>query len=239
MTVERAHEDGVAENRDAAIHATATGARQRRRAIRIGPEHAPGRGIERHEIVRRLDGVHDAVHHQRRRLELLERLRLEHPSELEILHVGGRDLGQRAVPLAHHVARMRQPVLRLRRTPKDAVERDLRAASDRQPRNHKGHEGHKAEQHEARDARKSCSSSAALCSLCSSWSLLCLVVHSWTASQRREVADEVGQFLRAQLVTIGRHRRGLEQAELAQIRLLEQQQPLLRIEQLQRRRCLD
>ena len=146
MTVERAHEDRVAENRDAAIHAAAAGAGQRRRAIRVGPEDASGRRIERHEIVRRLDRVHDAVHHQRRRLELLERLRLEDPSELEILHVGGRDLGQRAVALAHHVARIRQPVLRLRRTTKDAVEGDLRAESYRQPRdhrNHKGHEDHK------------------------------------------------------------------------------------------------
>ena len=67
------------------------------------PEHATGRGVERDDVVGRWT-VHDAIDHQRRGLELLERARLEDPLQLEVLHVVRRNLRQGTVALTEHVA---------------------------------------------------------------------------------------------------------------------------------------
>ena len=75
----------------------------------------------------RLHRVQDAVHHQRRRLEALERPRLEHPLHLQVLDVGGRDLREQAVPLTGVGAGVGQPVLRLAIRLTQAVVRDLGA----------------------------------------------------------------------------------------------------------------
>ena len=76
-----------------------------------GPEDPAGHGIERHHIVGRLDGVENAVDHQRRRLELLERPRLPHPLQLEILDVGRSDLRERAIALAADGSGIGEPIL--------------------------------------------------------------------------------------------------------------------------------
>ena len=74
---------------------------------------------------RALQRVQHAVDDERRRLEFLERLALPHPLQLEVLHVGRRDLRQRAVALVEQVLRIRQPVLRLFLGVLNAVERHL------------------------------------------------------------------------------------------------------------------
>ena len=66
----------------------------------VNPERGAGFGIERNDIVRRLRDIHDSVDHQWRGLEFLQRLHLEDPFQLEILHVRQVDLMQQAVALA-------------------------------------------------------------------------------------------------------------------------------------------
>jgi hypothetical protein len=89
MRVERAHVDHVAEHGDAAIHAPTAVARVRQVLVRERPVRAARHRIERHHVVRRLHRIEDAVHDNRRRLVLLERLGLPDPLELEVLDVGG------------------------------------------------------------------------------------------------------------------------------------------------------
>ena len=94
VRVERAHEQRVAEDRQAAVDAAAAGRASRRTAV-VSRSRRPARArVERDHVIRRFDGVHHAVDDQRRGFELLERLRLPHPLQLqvEILDVGRRDL---------------------------------------------------------------------------------------------------------------------------------------------------
>ena len=79
----------------AAIDATAARARLRRRLVAVGPEDAARGAVDGDHVVGRLDGVEHAVHGKRRRFEFLQRLRLEHPLQLQVLHVGRRDLRER------------------------------------------------------------------------------------------------------------------------------------------------
>src|SRR4029453_14633055 len=87
--------------------------------------HAARYGIERHDIVGSLYGVHHTVYDERSGLELLEGGGLEDPLELEILHVGRRDLRQLTVSLTHEGAGIGEPVLRLLVGAEDAPERRL------------------------------------------------------------------------------------------------------------------
>ncbi len=108
--VDRRHVERVLVDRQSAIHTAAAETRQWRRDIRIRPEHTSRRRIYRDDVVGWLDGVHDAVDDQRRRLELLQRARLEHPLQLEALDVLSRDLRERTVPLPEHVAGVGRPL---------------------------------------------------------------------------------------------------------------------------------
>ena len=113
MRIDGAHEQCVAQYREPAIYLPATGTRGARRQVSIRPENAPGHRIQRNHVIRRLHGVQDAVHHQRRGLVFFERPRLEHPLQFQVLYVLGRDLIQRRIALAHGCAGVGQPVLRL------------------------------------------------------------------------------------------------------------------------------
>ena len=53
--------------------------------VPVDPEHAAGRGVERHDVVRPLREVHDAVDDERRRLPGAGDRRLIHPLQLEVL----------------------------------------------------------------------------------------------------------------------------------------------------------
>ena len=101
-----------------------------RRLVLERPEGAAGDGVERHHLIRALhrralQRVEHAVHRQRGRLELLQRPGLPDPLQLQVLHVGRRDLRQLAVPLVEDRARVAQPVLRFLVGAQQAVERDL------------------------------------------------------------------------------------------------------------------
>ncbi len=99
MRVDGAHEQGLAVDGETAVDHAATGARLGRVLVGEGPEHAPGRRIERDDVVRCLHGVENPVDDERRRLELLERARLPDPLQLEPGDVVARDLVEQAVAL--------------------------------------------------------------------------------------------------------------------------------------------
>ena len=126
MAVDGAHEQTLAQDRDTAVHASAAGPRLLRGFVAVGPEDAARGAVDRDDVVGRLDGVEHAVHGERRRFEFLERLGLEHPLQFQVLHVGRRDLRERRVTPAEHVARVAEPVVGLRGGAHDAVEGDLR-----------------------------------------------------------------------------------------------------------------
>ena len=94
--------------------------------IRKSPEDPSCSRIERNHVILRLNRIHDAVHHQRRRLKLFERTRLEHPLQFQVLDVGSRDLGERTIALSQHISGVRQPVLRFAIGVEKAVKRHLR-----------------------------------------------------------------------------------------------------------------
>ena len=138
VRVKRAHEKRIAEDRQPAIHLAAAYRQALRQHIVINPEHASGFGVERDGVVGRLREIHDAVDDERRGLECLQRLRLKHPFQLEVLHVGGRNLLQRAVALAHVGAGIGEPVLRLGRGFGNAIRRNLGAECHSGQRQHHG-----------------------------------------------------------------------------------------------------
>jgi hypothetical protein len=126
VRVDRAHIQGVAQDRDAAIHAAAARASLGRGLVMVGPEHAARRRVQRDDVVRRLHGIENAVDDERRCLELLERARLPDPLQLELADRPRIDLIEPAVALVVDRARIAQPVLRLAPGGDDALERDLR-----------------------------------------------------------------------------------------------------------------
>ena len=192
--VDGAHEERVAGDRDSAIHAPAAEPCKRRRCVVVGPEHPPGRGVERDDVVGRLDCVHHAVDDQGRRLEFFERARLEDPLELQIPDVVLRDLGEGAVALAEHRAGMRQPVVRLAGGVEETLPGHLRVERSDE-REHDRQQG-----------------GSGFPGFRSSW---------FGSSQRANVGDQVRQFLRRELVSIGRHRRVLQESRFAKIGFLQ------------------
>ena len=126
MAVERAHEERRAEDGEPAVVGAAADARLGRRGVAVLPEHAPRLRVHGEHVVRTLRDVHDAVHHERRRLPGAERLVGEHPLELEVLHVAGVDLAQQRVTLAGVRPGVGQPVLRLVGRALQAIGGDLR-----------------------------------------------------------------------------------------------------------------
>ena len=144
VRVDGAHEERVAEDGQSAAHAAAARAGLRRGLVLERPEGAAGDGVERDDLIRALHGralqrVEHAVHRQRGRLELLQRPGLPDPLQLQVLHVGRRDLRELAVALVEDRSRVAQPVLRLLVGAKQAVERHLLSEQGATQDNHKGH----------------------------------------------------------------------------------------------------
>ena len=137
LGVDGAHEQRVAQNRHAAVDAPAAGARLGRRGVLVAPEDAAELRVEGQHGVGRLGDVHDAVHHERRRLEDLQRLRLEDPLQLEAVDVVDGNLVEGRVAVAVVVARVGEPVVRLVGGVEQPLEGHLRGQRVRQ----QGHEG--------------------------------------------------------------------------------------------------
>ena len=113
VRVERAHEQRVAMDCNAAIVRAAADALVGRVVVVVDPEHAARFRVEGEHVVRPLRHVHDAVDDERRGFPRAEHLALQHPLILEIAYVLRSDLTQRAVPVAGVTAAIGEPVLRL------------------------------------------------------------------------------------------------------------------------------
>src|ERR1019366_7677728 len=111
-------------NRQTAIDSTAASVRFRCWRIRKRPENAAGDGVERVDIVGRLDSIENAIDHQRGGLELLDGASLPDPLQLEILHIRGSDLRQRAISLAADRSGIGEPILGFLIGVQDAIKRD-------------------------------------------------------------------------------------------------------------------
>ena len=143
MCVERAHEEPVAEDGDAAVVGTA--ADQGLVAVGVAelPEHAAGDRVERHDVVGALRHVHDAVDDDRARLPGAEHLVLEHPLHLKIGDVRGRDLVEAAVALTRVGAVVVDPVVRLVGGLQEPLRSDLAGErADRENRDRDGDGSH-------------------------------------------------------------------------------------------------
>ena len=125
MAVDGAHEERVAEDCKTAINAPAADACFGRRRIFVNPEDAARDGVDSHHVVWRLDRVKDAIHHERRGFEFLQRMGLEDPLQLQIFHIGRGNLIERAITLAHQGTRISKPVLRFLIGLENAVESNL------------------------------------------------------------------------------------------------------------------
>ena len=80
----------------------------------VAPILTAGSRIERNDVARRFGHVHDTVYDEGRRLGSIQCLQLESPLHLEPPGVPFVDLAQPAVALTVVVARVHEPVLRLR-----------------------------------------------------------------------------------------------------------------------------
>src|SRR5262249_3602129 len=101
----------VTKNRQPAREPAAAVASGGIRLVHISPDRLTGGRIQSDNVIRTLNGVHDAVHHERCHFLLFERTRLEDPLEFEIPHVLWSDLGELAVPLACQRTSVGQPVV--------------------------------------------------------------------------------------------------------------------------------
>jgi hypothetical protein len=93
VRVQRSHKQRLTQDGETAIHLSAAVARLRQVSIQVGPNRPSRLRVQCHDVVRRLDGIKNAVHHDRCRLELFDRTRLPQPSHLQTLDVLRRDLG--------------------------------------------------------------------------------------------------------------------------------------------------
>ena len=111
MRVVGHHERFVAADRDAAIGADAAFAENALvPRLAVGPELAPGRRVERVDLVPP-GHIHDAVLHDGRRLKRARIARnRKHPCRAEPLHVGRVDQLERTVAIAGEAAVVVRPV---------------------------------------------------------------------------------------------------------------------------------
>jgi hypothetical protein len=106
----------------------------------VAPELPAGHRVEGDDVVRRADGVQDPVDHERRGFELIARAQradLEHPLQLEVLHVGRRDLIERAMAAPVVGTGVGQPVVRLFVRIADAIGGDRLLRRQRRGSRHK------------------------------------------------------------------------------------------------------
>ena len=91
----------------------------------VGPEALPGAGVHRVDHAPRRGHVHDAVHHQRRRLHAARGLEVVRPGEAQHLDVVRVDLAEAAEARLGVVQAVAQPVARLSRVGLDGGAVDL------------------------------------------------------------------------------------------------------------------
>ena len=104
------HEDGVAENRDAAINGGAGVADHAfRQRPGVMPDLPPAARIERVGLVRH-GHVHHAVHHHRRYFQVIGIGDGEHPLSPQLCDICGVDLAQLAMAISAEAAMISRPI---------------------------------------------------------------------------------------------------------------------------------
>ena len=126
VRVERRLEEPIAEHAEAAIDETATRDEAARQIAFVAPDLPARARIDRPSGVERPGHVHHAVEHERRRLELAERVGLKLPCRHEATHVRRRDLRQRTVTPVRVVAAVGEPARRVLQPVAQILRRDLR-----------------------------------------------------------------------------------------------------------------
>ena len=126
MRIKRRHEQPIAEHGEAAVHGGATEFQVVGQIAAITPDLPSGPRVDRPRVVVEAGDVEHAVGDDRRRLEAAERARLERPLRHELADVLGRDLRERAVPLAAVVPAVGQPPGRILQTVQQILRRHLR-----------------------------------------------------------------------------------------------------------------
>jgi len=111
--VVRAHVQGLAQDRHAAVVPAAAQPDAVRQRVFVAPVRPPRRRIDRRHVARRLGDEHDPVDHQGRRLVPVELLDLVRPLQLKAAHVLAVDLIQPAVAPPVQRPVVHQPVVRL------------------------------------------------------------------------------------------------------------------------------
>ncbi len=127
MRIECAKKNFVAQNRQSAIHAPATGPNIRRQRALILPDGPARTRVQRKSAIILAGAIEDSIHHQRRRFEFSASHRLVSPLGNERRRVRSVDLLQRTVTMSRVIAGIHQPVLRLLRRFQQPPRRHLRA----------------------------------------------------------------------------------------------------------------
>ena len=142
VRIDGTEKDLVIEQRHPTVYLSTAGHNALRERPSVAPNGSSGPKVERRRVRRRFGDVHDPIHHQRRHLELLQRAGLIDPRRLKLTDVVTVDLVQRGVALRPVRARIRQPMLRLRRGIQDSFVRHLtgRATRHRDQHRHKHRE---------------------------------------------------------------------------------------------------
>ena len=111
LRIQGREEQRAAEDRQPAIDLAATRVDAAGQLVLVGPQRPSRFRIERDHVARRAGHVHDAIHHNRRRLDLLT-MHLVDPLRPQPVDVVDCDLIQAAVVMASIIAAVGQPVAR-------------------------------------------------------------------------------------------------------------------------------
>ena len=146
VRVQRRGKHFVAEDREAAVHASAARFDIGRQRALVLPDGPPRLCIQREHAIFLPGTVQNSVHDQRRGLKFSAYHRLVRPLGHQRSRIRSIDLIQRAEPVSRIVARIHQPVLRLLRRIEQSLRGHLRRCPRRQEaryRNHKPHHNRK------------------------------------------------------------------------------------------------
>jgi len=97
MSVQRGHEQLVAQDREAAVHHPTARLQLIREVALVTPYRTPGARVHRKRAIILPGPIQDAVHHQGSRLELAEVRNLKRPLHPKLRSVAGMDLVQSTV----------------------------------------------------------------------------------------------------------------------------------------------
>src|ERR1700733_10325016 len=112
MCIHCPQKHGMAQDRESAIHLSATDPNIARRRAPEQPQRTAGAQIESCGIAGWLGNINDAISYQGSRFELIEIVGLIHPREFQSTRVGTIDLAKTRIAMSGVSSRVSQPVMR-------------------------------------------------------------------------------------------------------------------------------